>query len=841
MRRSKRKFEAKTGHFTRQTKLVVPDIVSDCRLDLPGKWFEDVELPENLLHHCLRQILPHIWYKILPSSSSDVETMSFACGQSWDIVLPLLLQLKYVFKYKDTIRLRYDKWTALQLLDDVLLDVHIGSAEPHNGLRTYYICTKKPYYDNPSWQIKGEYTYSHLRYTDRFDKMLTKKIKEVIKKSIDLNQISGLNVGASKSEGSFPATQPYDMITLTSEIAAEAPMTSMIEREIDQAISLDLSLFPRYHHVTTDKVISLSSKKRADTKEKLLIFVTAARWGYYSKEKPYNQRIRLLLAAARLIAYANGYKTVFSTSTILRWELNIHSQVTSGVESSLVVKQCGGGSVRDSDKIELAHPGYLHYLFRVVVKRIGYNAGFQEIAHHMNLSSCVPSETRMSISLSRRQVNVWFNDNKGKQISPIEKPLDTPQHCALRIDWVLNNYGRLTNPYLPICYIDEKWFYRVSRRRKLKLLPKGEHENDNVDKAQKSTMLSRRFPIKTMFMAVVARPIPHRNFDGKVHIERVSKTRILSTATSHSNFTDDALNNDALKKGMWREICSEMDVNADDIIELLSVTYNLDEYIQDRMEVFYVTKIGSNGNTKKVVLDRCDYFKTCKVRDNDDKNVPERSVLLSDLEVQVRNFVGDTVEDDCSCDSEYMMGAMKRVGEAIRKRFDWIPMSQKCYLVMDNAGGHGTKDAIADYRNDLLTSYNVEIIFQIPRSPFTNVLDLGVWMSLQAVVERKHFLRRSTTAALENTVMQTWNSTDLNQVLTNVFGRLRVVLCNILKGKGGNTLVEEDRGLSGKNIKIESTIRVLEKNIDKETVDFNNFEKENSYDNHVNEIEFEEV
>ena len=110
-------------------------------------------------------------------------------------------------------------------------------------------------------------------------------------------------------------------------------------------------------------------------------------------------------------------------------------------------------------------------------------------------------------------------------------------------------------------------------------------------------------------------------------------------------------------------------------------------------------------------------------------------------------------------------------------------------------------------------------------------------MSLQAVVERKHFLRRSTTTALENTVMQTWTSTDLNQVLlTNVFG-----LCNILKGKGDNTLVEEDRGLSGKNIKIESTIRVLDKDIEKETVDLHNFEREQHDDNHDNEIEFEDV
>ena len=51
---------------------------------------------------------------------------------------------------------------------------------------------------------------------------------------------------------------------------------------------------------------------------------------------------------------------------------------------------------------------------------------------------------------------------------------------------------------------------------------------------------------------------------------------------------------------------------------------------------------------------------------------------------------GDEVEEDCSCDSKYMLGAMNRVGEAIRARYHWIPREESCYLVMDNAGVHGS-------------------------------------------------------------------------------------------------------------------------------------------------------
>ena len=60
------------------------------------------------------------------------------------------------------------------------------------------------------------------------------------------------------------------------------------------------------------------------------------------------------------------------------------------------------------------------------------------------------------VDLSRQQVSEWFAKHEGKQISPIEEPLDRPEHCDLRIKWVINYYGLLTNPYAPICYIYEK-------------------------------------------------------------------------------------------------------------------------------------------------------------------------------------------------------------------------------------------------------------------------------------------------------------------------------------------------------------------------------------------------
>lgn len=177
-----------------------------------------------------------------------------------------------------------------------------------------------------------------------------------------------------------------------------------------------------------------------------------------------------------------------------------------------------------------------------------------------------------------------------------------------------------------------------------------------------------------------------------------------------------------------------------------------------------------------------------------DSSVPKRKLELTDITMKVQLLVGDVVTQDCNCDSEYMIGAMDRIGEAIRKKFSWIPRTQKCYLVMDNAGGHGTKEAIEQYVANLETNYAIEVIFQVPRSPYTNVLDLGVWCCLQAAVEKTHYMRRCEVNALVASVMETWENGHLDESISKVFSRLKIVLHLIHEAKGRNDLVETKRG-----------------------------------------------
>ena len=85
---------------------------------------------------------------------------------------------------------------------------------------------------------------------------------------------------------------------------------------------------------------------------------------------------------------------------------------------------------------------------------------------------------------------------------------------------------------------------------------------------------------------------------------------------------------------------------------------------------------------------------------------------------------------------------------------------------MDNAGGHGTKDCIDNYIESLLTNHNIIVRHQIPRSPDTNLLDLGIWCGVQHHVEKEHHGKsktRSNVGALARTIELAWDSYDSNR------------------------------------------------------------------------------
>lgn len=320
-------------------------------------------------------------------------------------------------------------------------------------------------------------------------------------------------------------------------------------------------------------------------------------------------------------------------------------------------------------------------------------------------------------------------------------------------------------------------------------------------------MRSRRFPVKAMFMGVVANPIPERGFDGRIFLERISKEEVVNKKISHQRFSDDRLVNQQIKAGEWRSLVpSHSEIPTKELATLIGEVYDLDDAVVDRLEFSYSTFIGERGNKKSIVFNDYQPIRGLQRVDRD-PTVPARPIAIEDVSLRVRLKIGDTIEKDVSCDSEYMLSAMDRVGQAIRNAYSWIGMNCACYIVMDNAGGHGTSSTITEYTQLLLDKYNVILIHQVPRSPYTNLLDLGVWCSLQALVEKEHYMKRTDVYALVNTVVRSWtvrgNIVGLDGVIGRVWKRLRNVMVLIVEGKGANDLVEKKRGKKFRNLDLD--------------------------------------
>ena len=120
-------------------------------------------------------------------------------------------------------------------------------------------------------------------------------------------------------------------------------------------------------------------------------------------------------------------------------------------------------------------------------------------------------------------------------------------------------------------------FYTTSRRKTTKRLPKGKYENDEADNLVRLKIRSQRFPVKCVFMGVIARPLLHRNFDGKILLERASEQVEVTRQTAHTNVTDDVLINTSLKNGEWRILFQDITpVSMDYLVQTIVEHYCFD-------------------------------------------------------------------------------------------------------------------------------------------------------------------------------------------------------------------------------------------------------------------------
>ncbi len=94
----------------------------------------------------------------------------------------------------------------------------------------------------------------------------------------------------------------------------------------------------------------------------------------------------------------------------------------------------------------------------------------------------------------------------------------------------------------------------------------------------------------------------------------------------------------------------------------------------------------------------------------------------------------------------------------------------------------------------MLEQFNVEIIHQVPWSLETNVLDLGLWWSIQSWSEQQHHNKATLSDALAASVNEAWEQLPVQTII-----HVPEVLQMIVDDEGRNDHVEERRDRHHRN------------------------------------------
>ena len=96
----------------------------------------------------------------------------------------------------------------------------------------------------------------------------------------------------------------------------------------------------------------------------------------------------------------------------------------------------------------------------------------------------------------------------------------------------------------------------------------------------------------------------------------------------------------------------------------------------------------------------------------------------------------------------------------------------------------------------LVENYNILVHHQVPRSPKTNMIDLGVLMTVQSEVEKYHHRKVKKHYSVSQYVNNAWRDVEEHKLI-KIWERFLKVLDLIIQDQGGNSLLESNRGLNG--------------------------------------------
>ena len=580
---------------------------------------------------------------------------------------------------------------------------------------------------------------------------------------------------------------------------------------IDSTKSLDYICDPRPNIFSPYcEDITLRSEKIADEQFRLYLVSVAA--GLDFRMYTRSQQLVIAKAIIQKESYIAGFvKPIFSARHFVEriwYPFQDSKRKGSSTISRQFKVQLGQNRVSYVRKIELEHPQLLHSFFRFAIELLGAEETSARLASAMNTRAreLFPNSPILgNLQMNRHRFWEFFYLNGGKLKRIQTKPRLTDEHIKNRVEFAKKWLELLAKEEeIYYCFLDEKWFYTSSRRKKEKHLPCADFEDQKYDIHIAKKVRNRRHPCKVMFLGIVGPPIEGK-MDGKILIKRVCHKYKRKQGSYHQNFSPFFEENNRLRLEHWKTLVpSHFGISVSSLLDRIIRIFKIEpEMAKDLCFVYTnysIKPIKKNLDKSTCKIERTSELilekRTIELPSTDKKSVFSRPMKLDDIRLRIFTPNGRIVEQDVNCSSTFMQDSVDEIGEAIRKAFYFLPSTHPIYLFMDNAGGHGKKKVKLEYEAKLKKQYHVHVVWQIPHSPETNMLDLGVWMSLQSKVEVHHKRRVMFEDVLARSVEMCWNSSSIGvKIIKSVHDRWKLVLQLIIQGNGSNNLVEKHRGL----------------------------------------------
>ena len=106
-----------------------------------------------------------------------------------------------------------------------------------------------------------------------------------------------------------------------------------------------------------------------------------------------------------------------------------------------------------------------------------------------------------------------------------------------------------------------------------------------------------------MFMGVVFQPQPEHDFNGKIAMKRISRSRQLERDTYRVNkFHYDYHINQLIMDGDWKNLHDDPTYTTTELMTLVADYYELDDDVAEALCLRYVTHVGGGRNRRTTTM-----------------------------------------------------------------------------------------------------------------------------------------------------------------------------------------------------------------------------------------------